>query len=95
MLNRTAARFYFGDTDPIGKRIAFERRTGRGPRSSASQRREARERRAGMARFVYLPIPQTIDRINRLTLAVRASAAAGSLAGPVHGRCLEQVRRCW
>ena len=84
VLNRTAARFYFGDTDPIGKRIAFERENPVEYEIVGVVNDVKHESvRAGMAHFVYLPIPQTIDRINRLTLAVRSAASPGSLAGPV------------
>jgi predicted permease len=81
VLNRTAARFYFGDADPVGKRIAFERKNPVEYEIVGVVNDVKHESvRAGMARFVYLPIPQTIDRVNRLALAVRAPTSAGSLA---------------
>ena len=75
MLNETAARFYFGDANPVGKMAMFSI-----PRGGSAYQivgvvkdtvhdslREKRER------FVYLPIPQSVDRINRLALSVRCA----------------------
>ncbi len=86
ILNQTAARFYFGNTDPLGKKVRF----------TNYPRRDLVYEIVGVvkdvkydslreqpSRFIYLPIPQSVDRINRLALAVRCTGDAATFAVPV------------
>lgn len=91
ILNDTAARFYFGRQSAIGRKIRFTNYAaadleyevvGIVKDSKHNNPREA------AVRFVYLPITQSVDRVNRLTLLVRCDGDAAPLAGPVS----EQVR---
>jgi predicted permease len=93
ILNDTAARFYFG-ADPIGKKVRFANYQSRdlvyeivgvvkGVKHD-SLRDEAE-------RFIYLPIPQSVDRINRVALAVRCTGDAGGYAALVQ-RVVQSVR---
>lgn len=91
ILSETAAHFYFGDKSPIGGKIRFTNYPSPnlvyevvgvakdskhdGPREPA-------------ARFIYLPIPQSVDRINRLALAARVSGDPAVFAAPVR----QQIR---
>jgi predicted permease len=84
IVNETAARFYFGDRDPIGQMISLVR--GQAPdRRIIGVVKDARHDslRADVRRSVYMPIPQSIDRINRLALTVRGAGDVSALAGPV------------
>ena len=84
IVNETAARFYFGERDPIGQLIGLSR--GQAPdRRIVGVVRDARHDslRAEVRRSVYVPIPQSVDRINRLALTVRGAGDVGLLAGPV------------
>jgi len=86
ILNETAARFYFGNANPIGKKVRFANYptrdlvyeiTGVVKDSRHDSLREQ------PSRFIYLPIPQSVDRINRLALAVRCTGDAVPFAVPV------------
>jgi predicted permease len=74
LLNETAARFYFGDRNPIGAQLSFNR----GNAAPAVYQvigvvRDARyaNLRESGTRAVYLPMQQAIDQMGRLMLAVR------------------------
>jgi ABC-type antimicrobial peptide transport system permease subunit len=86
MLNETAARFYFGNSNPIGRKIRFVNYPERdllyevvGVTGDIIHD----EIREPASRFIYLPIPQSVDRINRLALVARCSGEAIALAEPV------------
>jgi predicted permease len=84
IVNETTARFYFGNRSPIGQMFAFTRQHAPDYRIVGvvkDARHDSLRRPAG--RFVYLPIRQSIDRINRLALTVRGTDDAASLIGPV------------
>jgi ABC-type antimicrobial peptide transport system permease subunit len=72
-INETAARFYFGADDAIGRKIVFTSGAAYEIVGVVKDTKHvsARER---PWRFVYLPIPQSTDRINRLTLVVRSDS---------------------
>jgi len=86
ILNETAARFYFGGASAIGKKVRFANY----PSPNLvyeivgvvkdSKHDSLREQ---PSRFIYLPIPQSVDRINRLALSVRCSGDALTFALPV------------
>jgi predicted permease len=94
ILNQTAARFYFGGANPIGKTVRFANY----PRHDLvyeiiglvkdSRHDSLREE---PSRFIYLPIPQSVERVRRLTLDVRCAGDAAAFAAPVR-RELESVR---
>jgi predicted permease len=94
ILNQSAARFYFGNIEPIGKSITLPRHA-----VLKMQRPEPTDPvyeiigvikdvkhqslREKPQRFLYLPIRQSIDRINRLALAIRCSGDAMAMVAPV------------
>jgi predicted permease len=86
IFNETAAHFYFGDANPIGKkvRIANSARTDLVFEivgvAKAVKHDSLREQ---PPRFLYLPIPQSSDRINRLALAVRCAGDPLAFASAV------------
>jgi predicted permease len=91
ILNRTAARFYFADANPIGKKVRFANYpahdlvyeiVGVAGDAKHDNLRELPER------FIYLPIPQSVDRINRLALAVRCAGDPGAFAATVRREVL-------
>ncbi len=85
ILNETASRFYFGDQSPIGKRVNFKRDTNDPGFEVIGVVKDVKQDsvRKQAWRIVYLAIPQSTDRINRLALAVRTSGSALALAQPV------------
>jgi predicted permease len=86
ILNETAARFYFGNANPIGQKVRFANYPSRDLVYEIigvvkdSRHDSLREQ---PSRFIYLPIPQSVDRINRLALAVRCTGDAVTFAAPV------------
>ena len=93
ILNETAARFYFSDASPIGEMVKFPN-PGR-PGEAVHETNPAYEIvgvvkdakhesvRAQAGRFIYLPIPQSFDRMKRLALAVRSTGDPTTLIAPV------------
>jgi hypothetical protein len=94
ILNETAARFYFRNADPIGRKVRF----------TNYPRRDLLYEVAGVvrdsihdnmrepaSRFIYLPIPQYVEPIKRLALAARCSGEAITLAAQVR-RQIQSVR---
>jgi len=92
ILSESAVRFYFGNANPIGRNVRF----------TNYQRNDLDYEVAGVvkdvrhdslreaaSRFIYLPIPQSADRINRLALVVRCTGDALTFAAPVR----KQVER--
>jgi predicted permease len=86
MLNETAARFYFGNASAIGRKVRFTNY----PKSDlvyevAGVVKDFKHDgiREPAARFIYLPIPQSVDRINRLALTVRVSGVPIAFAEPL------------
>ncbi|MFN0102687.1 MAG: ADOP family duplicated permease [Bryobacteraceae bacterium] len=85
ILNEAAARFYFGTASPIGERVKFEIPRNLPAYEIAGVVKDAKHRslREQPTRFIYFPIPQSIDHINRLALAIRVSGDPMTLAAPV------------
>jgi predicted permease len=86
ILNETAARFYFGNASPIGRKVRFVNYPSGdlvyevvGVVSDLIHDNV----QDAASRFIYLPIPQSVDRINRLALAVRCFGEAINFAAPV------------
>ena len=91
IFNETAAHFYFGNANPIGKKVKFVNYAsldlvyeiiGVVKDSKHDSLREQ------ASRFIYLPIPQSVDRINRMALAVRCTGNALTFAAPVRREVL-------
>ncbi|SPE26074.1 conserved membrane hypothetical protein [Candidatus Sulfopaludibacter sp. SbA3] len=87
ILNETAARFYFGTADPIGKKLRFAHRaaadTGEYEVIGVVKDTKHKSLREEPWRFMYIPLAQAIDRINRLALSVRCSRDPMALAAPI------------
>ncbi len=87
ILNETAARFYFGNVQPVGKTVRFGHRAaaGTGDYEIIGVVKDVKHRslREEPWRFIYLPITQAIDRINRLALSVRCSGDPMAFAAPI------------
>jgi predicted permease len=86
VLNETAARFYFGDAGPIGQKVRFTNYPSRDlVYEIVGVVKDAKHDslREAVSRFIYLPIPQSVDRINWLALAVRCSGDAIAFAAEV------------
>lgn len=86
ILNQTAAQLLFGGANPVRKRITVPTNQGRAIYEIVGVVNDDRHRglRAEPGSFVYFPIPQTIEPIDRLTFAVRTSVGDPlSLAGAV------------
>ena len=84
VVNEKFARYFFGDSDPLGRRFSFNREkipitivgvAGNG--KSMSLREEP-------DRFVYLPYTQSTD-LGSITFYVRTEVAPEALAAPVRG----------
>jgi len=87
LLNETAARFYFEDRNPVGAQLSFNRNTKAAPAVyqvvgvvSDSRYNSLRE---PDRRSVYLPMPQSLDQLGRLTLAVRGDGRPVELTNAV------------
>jgi predicted permease len=94
ILNQTAARFYFGSANPIGKTVRFANYpTHDLVYEVVGLVKDARHDslREQPSRFIYLPIPQSVERIRRLALDVRCAGDAAAFAAPVK-RELQAVR---
>jgi predicted permease len=86
ILNETAARFYLGNVNTIGKKVRFANYPSHDlVYEIIGVVKNARHGslREQTSRFIYLPIPQSVDRINRLALAVRSTGNIGAFAMPV------------
>ena len=87
LINETAARFYFGGADPIGRPIAF----GSKPDPARTMTvvgivRDARHSlRQAPPRMVYQPLAQIIQAPDTLTAAIRTTSDPTPVAGLVRG----------
>ena len=94
ILNETAARFYFGNRDPIGRSVQFTNYPSRDLQYEVVGvvRDTIHDNlRESASRFIYLPIPQHVEPINRLALAVRCAGSAISVAEPAQ-RLIQSAR---
>jgi predicted permease len=94
ILNETAARFYFGNANPIGRQVRFTNYPN--PNLLYEVVGVIRDTihdnvREPASRFIYLPIPQSVDRINRLALAARCFGDPITFA-PLVRRQIQSVR---
>jgi predicted permease len=81
VLNDTAARFYFGEANPIGRTVSFPRQRVSDEYEVIGVARDTKYEnlRKPAERMVYLPIDQPLDRINGVTVAIRGSMDTRSL----------------
>lgn len=81
ILNRTAARFYFGDRDPIGRRVGFTSNGQEEEYEIVGVVEDAKHNtlREPAPRFLYIPVAQSTSREGRLTLAVRTEGDPAAL----------------
>ncbi len=86
LFNETAARFYFGDRNPIGARIRLANRPETEQYEIIGIVRDSKHNslRREIPRLIYLPALQSTSRLGRMFLAVRASGAPADLAGAIH-----------
>ncbi|HLK66361.1 MAG TPA: ABC transporter permease [Bryobacteraceae bacterium] len=84
MINETTARFYFGDANPIGRKMVFATIQGTPTYEVVGVVKDSKHQslRGKPWRFLFIPIQQAPDRINRLTLSVRCSNDAMASAAP-------------
>ena len=92
ILNETAARFYFGDRSPLGRKVRFANYPD--PNLIYEVVGVVRDvkhdtLREQPRRLIYVPVLQSVDRVNRLALSIRASADPASLAAPVRQAVLD------
>jgi predicted permease len=83
ILNETAARAYFGSANPIGTRLRIDQRGVGIFLEIVGVTKDAKHSslREDPKRFLYLPIGQAFDNINRLALSVRTSGDPLALSG--------------
>src|SRR5207244_742354 len=92
ILNETAARFYFGDRNPVGARLDF----GKTPISDGVYEvvgvvKDVKHNslREITPRFVFLPVSQARDYLDRLALAIRTNSNPLALAPVIRQRTRE------
>jgi predicted permease len=88
LLNEAAARFYFGDRSPLGARVQFSNAPpGESPPAydivGVVKDVRAQNLREPDTRLFYLPTMQVRERLQGLTLAVRAEGGLGELTRAV------------
>lgn len=86
ILNSAAARFYFSESNPVGKTVRFANYPAHDlVYEIVGVTKDAKHDslRAQPSRFIYLALPQSVDRVNRLALAVRCTGDAATFAAPV------------
>jgi hypothetical protein len=91
ILNETAARFYFRNGHALGSTVQFNRQPNAPVYEIVGVIRDSHHAdnlRKAPERFVYVPILQSVDRVNRLALAVHGSGDGMLLAGPVRKEIL-------
>jgi predicted permease len=86
ILNETAARFYFGSANPIGGKVRFTNYARRDLLYEVvgvvrdTLHDNLRDR---ASRFIYLPVPQSVEPIQRIGLAARCAGDATGFSEPV------------
>ncbi|HEV8369583.1 MAG TPA: ABC transporter permease [Pyrinomonadaceae bacterium] len=86
LLNEAAARFYFGNRNPLGAQVRFGRREQSSPPYEiVGVVKDARNRnlREADTRTIYLPVTQARDRLPRLTLAILADGRPTELTSAI------------
>jgi predicted permease len=90
LLNEAAARFYFGNHDPIGSKIRVAVPRTADPYEIVGVVKDSKHMniQEEIPRLLYLPTRQSVQRMGTLTLAVRTSGNPLALAGPIR----DQIR---
>jgi predicted permease len=72
IINEAAARFYFGDSNPLGSQVRFDSAGTKLAYEVVGIVRDVKHKtlREPATRFVYVPVPQAFERLDRLTLSV-------------------------
>jgi len=84
IINKAAAKFYFGDRNPIGVRVQIKgRRTDEYEIGGVVGDAKHLSLREAAPRFIYIPVAQRRDPLRRLTLAIRTLRNPASLAPAV------------
>jgi predicted permease len=94
IINETAARFYFGTANPIGRKVRFTNYPNRDLLYEvAGVVRDVKHDsvREPAPRFIYVPLTQSPDRIGRLALAARCAGEPMAFAAAVR-RQIQGVR---
>jgi predicted permease len=94
IVNEAAARYYFGGTDPVGRRVQI------GERLSSEniqvvgivQDVKYRSLKVPAPRMIYLPALQVPDPISTANLAIRTSAAPEAMADLLWKEARDEVR---
>ena len=91
LLNEAAAHFYFGSLDPVGTKIFVTIPRTADPYEIVGVVRDSRHMnlQEEIPRLLYLPTLQSLNRMGRLTLAVRTSGNPSTLAGPIRNEMRE------
>ena len=73
VINETMARFYFGQTNPIGRKFIVEDPESKGPVEIVGVARDARDHKlkGSIDRRFYLPLAQSLGHVPGLNLVVR------------------------
>lgn len=73
VINETMARFYFGQTNPIGRKFIVEDPESKGPVEIIGVARDARDHKlkGSVDRRFYLPLSQSLGRVPGLNFVVR------------------------
>jgi predicted permease len=87
LLNESAARFYFGNRNPIGAKVRFGERNAN-PYEIVGVAKDTKHDslRNEIPRMLYLPVFQPIDKLNRtrnLKLAARTNGSPSALITPI------------
>lgn len=86
VLNETAARFYFGGANPLGRKLQVRTEPGKPVYEIVGLVKDIRHasvRGQQNWRFLFVPIAQSMDHTNRLTLSVRCLRNSAAFAEPV------------
>jgi len=83
LLNESAARFYFGDRNPIGEQITIIHKFRDYQVVGVVKDSRYRNLRESDTRMIYLPIQQPLDPLKGLGLMARAGASPTELINPI------------
>jgi predicted permease len=93
ILNHTAARAYFGNENPIGKKVTFPGHRVKGEYEIVGVARDMRyvNLRTADERMAYLPIEQSLEALNNVMIAVRGRGDVTRLVPTIHKVATEVV----
>jgi predicted permease len=93
ILNETAVRHHFGESDPIGRRVQFPRPGDVVEFEVVGVVADARYEslRVPPNRLAYVPIEQAIDRVGRPSVVVRTSGSVTGIVTAIRSEIREQI----